>query len=254
MQQTHRRRFVLPLVFASLLASLVGNAGLALSLKDTFDKLHFVRNFPAGYAPQTHREPPAAGPSISFWGDSRAFLWDKSSWASQMSVDNRAHGGMTSSQLLYQLWSESARHTDYAVVQVGINDLHPLGALAPYKAQILAQLKRNIVAARDALLARSDVVVLTTLFPPGPVPVVRRVAWDPETLRYVDEINDVIRSATDGERVLLLDAHRLLVSPDARLAARYVNDDFFLHVNRDAYDLLNRHLGQLLERRPSGHK
>jgi lysophospholipase L1-like esterase len=251
MHKTPRSKLVRLAVLVSLLASLVGNVGLALALKDAFDRLHFVRNFPAGYAPQTSPESPAAGRSISFWGDSRAFLWDMSTWSRQMAVDNRAHGGMTSSQLVHQLWSESAPRTDYAVVQVGINDLHPLGALVPYKAQILAQLKRNVLAVRDALLARSEIVVLTTLFPPAHVPMARRMAWDPETLRYVDDINDVIRGATDDQRVLLLDAHRLLVGPDAYLAARYVDDDFFLHVNRDAYDLLNQQLGPLLERHPS---
>jgi lysophospholipase L1-like esterase len=246
MQSTHRRKLVRLAVLAALLASLVGNAGFALLLKDAFDRLHFVRNFPAGYPPQPRTQAPAAGHSIAFWGDSRAFLWDMSPWSSRMSVDNRAHGGMTSSQLVYQLWSESAQRTDYAVLQIGINDLHPLGALEPYKAQILAQLKRNVLIARDALLARSEIVVLTTLFPPAQVPLVRRMAWDSETLRHIDDINDLIRGAADGRRVLLLDAHRLLAGTDARLAARYVDDDFFLHVNRDAYELLNQQLGQLL--------
>ena len=164
------------------------------------------------------------------------------------SVINFAHGGQTSSQLLLQLQTTAAVRTDVAVVQIGINDLHPLGALTDAREQILARLRANILDIRRLLLERSDVVVMTTIFPPGPVPILRRHAWDPQTPRYVQDINQVIREATDDKRVVLLDAYALLVDGDAQLAGRDADDDFFLHVNPGAYARLNDRLQQILAR------
>jgi hypothetical protein len=131
-------------------------------------------------------------------------------------------------------------------VQIGINDLHPLGALSRNKREILQALDSNIVAIRDALLARSDTVILTTIVPPGQVPWIRRFAWDPSTLQYVREANDVVRRSAAHERVRLLDAHAALADPAARLAEKFTDPDFFLHVNPAGYDRLNAELERIV--------
>jgi hypothetical protein len=240
------------LVTLILAASVAGNLLLLRALQDSFAKLHFSRVFPLGFAAEG--QAPGTGASgraaITFWGDSRSLLWDKTPLAAGFEVLSFAHGSQTSNQLVLQLQTQPAVHTEYAIAQIGINDLHPLGALRAEKQEILQRLRQNILTIRAALLARSDIVILTTVFPPGQVPIYRRTVWDPETLQYVREINEMIRAATDNDRVILLDAHAMLSDPDSYLSRRYIDDDFFLHVNREAYARLNAELQQLLARHP----
>jgi GDSL-like Lipase/Acylhydrolase family len=239
-------------------ASLVGNLFLASALLDSFVKLHFSRVFPLGYVPDDAQLPFAirSRESVAFWGDSRSFFWDKTALSKQWAILNFAHGAKTSSQLRLELETAPPPpvSTAYSVVQVGINDLHPLGALGPQKQQILERLRLNIVAIRDALLTRSDIVVLTTIFPPGRVPLLRRSVWDPSTLEYIRQINEVIRRAADGKRVILLDAHALLSDADSYLSVQYVDDDFFLHVNLRGYTRLNAALQQVFAQYPPRNK
>ena len=232
-----------------LVVSLSINLVLAMALHESFAKLQYSRVFPLGIA-GANRPPignPATGRSISFWGDSRSSMWDKAALGRDWLVHDFAHGGMTSSQLVLQLQTQTLVRGQFTVVQVGINDLHPLGVLVAQKQEVIERLRRNILLVRDALLARYDVVVLTTLFPPAHVPLVRRLAWDSDTLQYVRDFNEAVRQAADGERVLLFDAHALLSEPDGYLSPRYVDEDFFLHVNRAAYARLNDQLRRLVE-------
>lgn len=250
METRQRPRRALWALGILLAASMALNVALAAALQLSFAKIHFGRIFPLGFVPQTRPEPaPAPGQaSITFWGDSRAQMWDKAALAASMSVDSDAHGSMTSTQLLLQLAITPVRRSDFALVQIGINDLHPLGALGPEKQKALEALRSNIPRLRDRLLERSDVVVLTTIFPPGTVPLARRLSWDPATLEHIDEVNRIIRASADGQRVIVLDAHALLAGPDALMPDRYGDGDFFLHVNREAYAVLNEKLLELLAR------
>jgi lysophospholipase L1-like esterase len=253
MHPSHRRKLAYGLASLLFVASLGVNFVLALAVYDAFAKIQFGRIFPLGYTPE---ETPLANsattsPSISFWGDSRAYLWEKSALRDILTVHDYTHGAITSSQLVLQLRTQPVVPSDYAVVQIGINDLHPLGALGGYNAQIRNQLKQNVLAIRDALLERSKIIVLTTVFPPAHVPLLRRAAWDPRTLQYVHEINEVLRQATDGKRVILLDANALLSDADSFLASQFVDSDFFLHVNPQAYSRLNERLRRIvLEHKP----
>ncbi|TMH33246.1 MAG: SGNH/GDSL hydrolase family protein [Betaproteobacteria bacterium] len=256
MASSHRLKLAYGLAFLILLLSLATNIVLGKALYEAFAKIQFGRIFPLGYIPEDRplSNSSAHGPSISFWGDSRALLWDKSALTDILTVHDYTHGGITSSQLLLQLRTQPTVRTDYAVVQIGINDLHPLGALGPYNEEIRDQLKNNVLSVRDALLERSKVIVLTTLFPPGHVPLSRRLAWDPATLQYVHEVNEVLNQTTDGRRVVLLDAYTLLSGADSYLADQFIDSDFFLHVNREAYSRLNARLRQIvLEYQPLPH-
>ena len=232
-----------------LAASLGMNLLLTRALYDSFTKLQFSRIFPLGYASEPERALAVTGsagqPSIAFWGDSRAYMWDFNSLAGHWTILNLAHGGQTSSQVRLQLAAAPTTRTNCAVLQVGINDLHPLGALEGHKQAILAGLRGNLLALRDALSARTDRLILTTIFPPAHVPLVRRFTWDPHTLQTIATVNRFIRDAADGDRVRLLDANALLRDSDGYLLARYVDPDFFLHLNQAGYERLNPELSRL---------
>ena len=231
-----------------LLTSLAANAWLLGQAREGFAKLHFVRVFPLGFV-QPRAEPAPSTPTsvaIVVRGDSRA-----ADWAAQLSerrsdVLNRAHGAQTSMQALLQLRSEPPLAAQVTVLQVGINDLHPLGTMPRLRERVTQQLHGNLRAMRDELLARSRTVVLSTIVPPGPVPWDRRFDWDPATLDEVRAANQTLRALADGDRVLLLDAAALLADERGLLDPRHVSPDFFLHLNEGAYALLNAELDRLL--------
>jgi len=243
---TMSRRWLLPAVAVGLVASLALNVLLAREVRDSFVALQLARVFPLGYTLEPPRPDIAGTPeSVVFYGDSRASAWSEVGLTGGRRSENRAHGAQTASQTLLQLQTAPAVRSGVAIVQVGINDLHPLGAMPAHKDEILRRLRATIPQIRDRLLERSDLVVLTTLFPPGPVPWSRIHAWDPETLRYIGDINATIRRAAENDHVVLLDAHALLAGPDAYLQSAY-RDPFFLHVNGAAYARLNAELASLM--------
>jgi len=236
----------------ALAISVCANVLLLRGLDSAFGSLQFVRVFPLGYAADDRASRAGtAAPWIAFWGDSRALGWAKSAAIPSSDTLNAAHGGQTSSQLLLQLRTVPTPRAAVAVVQIGINDLHPLGALAPHRELVLKRLRDNLVDIRDLLRARADTVVLTTVIPPAAVPLARRHAWDPQTEQILLAVNEQIRQLSDGHHVLVLDAHSLLVGPEGKIQKRFEDPDFFLHVNAEAYRVLNEKLLALVPRRRS---
>jgi hypothetical protein len=245
---------LVPWLVVLLLASLAANAALLFATQSSFAKLHFARIFPLGYSEADPQDAPAFQenrPSVAYWGDSRAYSWALAADSQRWVPVNFAHGSQTSSQTLLQLQSRPVVRTSHALVQIGINDLHPLGALPGHQAQITGRLQANIRAIRDALLQRSEVVIFTTIFPPAPPPLIRRPNWDGATLGHIERANELIRGLADGRRVLVLDAHALLRGSGAHIDPGYEDPDFFLHVNPAAYARLNAQLQQLIARHPA---
>ena len=87
-------------------------------------------------------------------------------------------------------------------------------------------------------------VILTTIFPTGPVSLARRMQWSAEIDRAVEEVNEDLR-ALASEKVIVLDAYSVLQS------GGHVPGDLAvdtLHMNGKAYERLNGELAKLLER------
>jgi len=161
-------------------------------------------------------------------------------------VHDLAHGSITSGQLVLELQTQAPVPTDYAVVQIGINDLHPLARSARRSSRSSTGSGRTSCSSGDALLARSKVVVLTTLFRPVACPC---RAASPGTRQPCNTCATSTKSYArppTASAVILLDAHALLSDADSYLADRFVDSDFFLHVNGEAYSRLNERLRQLV--------
>jgi hypothetical protein len=232
---------------ALLLASVALNVILAYGLAQSFAKLHFSRVFPLGYVDQMqHAASAVDAPSVAIYGDSRALMWRTTALPANYRLLNAGHGGQTSRQLLLQLEGAGAVRTTWSVVQTGINDLHPLGALPAHREAIVAGLARNLAAVTDKLLERSDFVVVTTILPPARVPLLRRIFWDQDTLACIAAANAVIRQLGSRSRVFVLDASAALSDPSAYLDPRYADRDFFLHINEQGYAVLNRELSRIV--------
>ena len=87
-------------------------------------------------------------------------------------------------------------------------------------------------------------VVVTTIFPTGPVSLVRRMQWSPAIDQAVAEVNEDLKSLA-SEKVVVFDAYSVLQS------GGHVPGDLAvdtLHVNGKAYEKLNGELVKLLER------
>ncbi|HKS58878.1 MAG TPA: SGNH/GDSL hydrolase family protein [Steroidobacteraceae bacterium] len=251
-----RRQVVRAALAALLLASVALNVVLIYSLIDAFRSVQVARIFPLGFAEDSQRSEPerAAGdgrPVFELIGDSRAYLWQTNSWNKSFRVVNHAHGGQTSRQVLLQLREMPRIAVAVSVVQVGINDLHPLGVMPEDADRVVAALQENLREIVAALLARSDVVVVTTIFPAGEVPLRRQLVWSEATRARIVEVNAALAAlAASSDRVIVLDAYSLLRSQDQdQLRAQYADHDFFLHVNAAAYATLNEELAKLLRMR-----
>lgn len=239
----------LPLLVAAGLLSACLNVVLLVELREAFQKLQLVRVFPMGFVPDIDaltggRE---VSVSLSIWGDSRALAWSTSLAGSFQGATSFAHGGVTTSQLLIQLKTEPVVVSDIAVVQIGINDLHPLGVLQTERPEMLRQLERNLREIRDILHMRSRVLVFSTILPPDHVPLYRRMGWASDTIGQLETANRLISDFARKNEAIILDANRLLAASDSFLDPRFRIPGSFLHVNDDAYALLTQELKRLLE-------
>lgn len=244
------RRFGFIICLGLLLASLGANIVFIKTSIRLFKKLQLSRIYPVGYirndtAPDINASTArSTREKLLFLGDSRIEMWDRSAFsANKYIVKNIGHGGQTSAQVLMQLQTEMIPEFDWAIVQVGINDIHPLGAFAGLKRDILRNLNSNIADITKILTADNGKVILTTIFPPSKPPLNRRLFWDEKTRDIIKQVNLFLKETEiRGETVFVVDAHRLLADDTGWLDTRYRDSDFFLHVNPSAYTMLNQEI------------
>jgi lysophospholipase L1-like esterase len=184
-----------------------------------------------------------AGHSLVFFGDSRA-----ASWPAPQVTDNAFINRGIASQTSLQVRERFAAHVrslkpDVVVVQVGVNDLKTIALFPERRDAIVADCKRNI---RDIVAAARDVgstVIVTTIFPVGEVPLVRRPFWSETIAGAILEVNTDIKGLAD-KRTLVFDAFALLVDDRGLMARQYSADE--LHINGQGYAVLNQSLVRIL--------
>jgi lysophospholipase L1-like esterase len=258
-----RRRFLRPFLLALVLlafaCSVVCNVILYQRLNENYRTLNEVQLDPYGLKhPDFPGDPPAPAsdadgplPVVVFCGDSRARQWPAPRAAGWRFV-NRGVGGQTTEQLRGRFDAHVASLSPrVVVVQGGVNDLKAIPLFPHRRDRIVADCKANLreIVSR-ARAGGATTVIVTTVFPTGPVPLERRAVWSPEIERAVEEVNDDLRrSATDG--VLVLDAWKLLTH-SGRLRADYAADT--LHLTPRAYDVLNAELEKVLRSLPDASR
>jgi lysophospholipase L1-like esterase len=133
-------------------------------------------------------------------------------------------------------------HPKIIIVQVGINELKTIPLFPHRKDAIISNCKANI----QQIVARSvnsgATVILTTIFPIGPVPLTRQLFWSPAIAQAVLEVNAYI-SSLKANNILILDAYSLLVEK-GQVKSNYVRDT--LHLNERGYKVLNQELTKIL--------
>ena len=239
------RKASLALSLLLLSGSVLLNILLFRFAVDYYRQLNAVRLSPLGLTQYPVAPVPAATdePRIIFLGDSQATEWPAPAIPG-VQFSNRGIGAQTSAQVLLRYEAHVAPlQPDVVILQVGINDLKTIPLFPERQAQIIADCQRNIAAIVARAQADSAVVVLSTVFPAGDVPLQRRPFWSAAVDSAIVEVNAFLQTmATD--HVLVFDSFALLADDEGGLANEYSRDE--LHLNSAGYDRLNEVLGPLL--------
>lgn len=180
--------------------------------------------------------------TVVFFGDSRAEMWLAPS-IKGFSFVNRGIGTQTSAQVLGRFEQHILPlRPKIVVLQVGINDLKTIPLFPEQKAAIISNCKSNIQKLVTGSLNSGATVILTTIFPIGPVPITRQPFWSPEIGVAVKEVNAYLYSLK-ANNVLILDAYSLL-GKNGQVRSSYVYDT--LHLNEKGYQKLNQELTKML--------
>lgn len=236
--------------FAALLVSLVSitlNIILYSQLKRYYTYLYAVELDPLGlayYGDAQALPPVQGGQTVVFFGDSRAAQWSEPTLPG-FTFSNRGIGNQTTAQVLNRFEEHIVPlHPDVIILQVGINDLKTIPLFPGRKAEIISNCKENIRRIVERSLETGSIVVITTIFPIGEVPLQRRLVWSNDIEAARGEVNEYINDLA-GENVFIFDSAALLSDANGKIKPEYGYDT--LHLNPAGYNVLNLELIKLLE-------
>lgn len=241
-------RLFLLLCIISLMVSLAFNFLLFFRAKYYYLKLNSTNLDPFGLQAFSAKTLPPVDAATStatvvLFGDSRAEMWRVLPNFKEFSFVNRGVDTQTSAQVLGRFDKHVAPlDPTIVIVQVGINDLKTIALFPEQKAAIIANCKANIQQIVERSVNSGATVILTTIFPIGPVPLIRQPFWSPDIAQAVLEVNDYLYSLKTKD-VLILDTYSLLAE-NGRTKSDYVYDT--LHFNERAYKMLNQELTKVL--------
>lgn len=249
MKSNRRLRLITGLLSAILLISIASNYFLFSRGKQYYLRLNETRLHPLGlhyYSTnpnqRDHTDPERT--TVVFFGDSRAAGWLSPNDFNQFEFINRGIGAQTSAQAIHRFdYHIRPLQPQIIVVQVGINDLKTIPLFPDRKEFIIDDCQENIRQIVGRATDLDTIVILTTIFPLGKVPIERRLFWSEDVALAVDETNAYIRSL-ERENVIVLDAFSILADEEGITRAEYSRD--LLHINTSGYEALNDELTQVL--------
>lgn len=180
---------------------------------------------------------------VTFFGDSRAASWPAPE-VDAFEFVNRGIGAQTSEQAALRFdYHVKPLHPVVVVVQVGVNDLKTIPLFPERKESIVSDCKNNIRQIVERSTDLGAVVVVSTIFPVGEVPIERRLFWSDEVALAIDEVNVYIRSL-EREGAIVLDAYSILADENGVTDSGCSRD--LLHLNDAGYARLNNELVHVL--------
>ena len=182
---------------------------------------------------------------VVFLGDSRAYDWPAPLEGSdRFEFVNRGIGAQTTAQIFGRFEEDVAGlNPGVVIIQMGINDLKTIALFPERRDAIVAECEANIAATVRKSRESGAVVILTTIFPLGEVPLERRLFWSPDVGDGVEKVNDYIR-LLDGEGVIVFDAAAILADGNGQVRDEYSHD--LLHLAPAGYEALNERLESIL--------
>jgi lysophospholipase L1-like esterase len=181
---------------------------------------------------------------VVFFGDSRAKAWIPPKISGYEFI-NRGISSQTSVQVI-QRFTQDVRplQPKVIIIQVGINDLKTIALFPDRKASIVANCRSNIEKIVKESRESGAIVILTTIFPVGDVPLERRPFWSDEVGQAVKDMNTYLTTLA-GDRIIVFDAFSLLADRQGMMMSEYQIDE--LHLNVKGYEILNQGLVKQLE-------
>lgn len=232
-------------VLSLLGGSIVLNIVLFNQAKKYYLELNQTRLDPIGlsYYPALRKTVKKLSPVV-FFGDSRAENWQPPNLNSYEFI-NRGISSQTSVQAI-QRFAQHVRplHHKVVIIQVGINDLKAIALFPERKAEIVAACRSNIEQIVKESKSWGTIVILTTIFPVGEVPLQRRPFWSDEIGQAVKDMNQYLATLA-SDRVIVLDAFSMLADSQGMLLPTYQADE--LHLNKQGYLMLNQALTKQLK-------
>lgn len=178
--------------------------------------------------------------NVIFFGDSRAFRWITPTDYDNFNFINRGISGQTTVQVLGRLNQHiKPLSPDIVIIQVGVNDLKNIPLFPEKKEIIISECQSNIEQIVRQSRQVGAVVILTTIFPIGEVPLKRKLVWSPDVAIGIKEVNDFIYSL-ENKDVIIFDTTEILANEQGKVRREYRID--LLHINRVGYDALNENL------------
>jgi len=242
------KKIIFSAVFLVLALSILLNVGLCSQLRKYYTLLYAVELDPLGLGifqdPPSQETPDENLQTVVFFGDSRAAQWPTPNVDGFWFI-NRGIGNQTSAQIVSRFDVHiRPLQPDIVVLQFCINDLKTIPLFPERKRQIILNCEANIQRMVQQSLDMDAIVVLSTVFPAGKVPLARRLVWSDDIGKSVEEVNAFIQ-ALSREGVIIFDAAKILSDDTGKLKQQYSFDT--LHLNEQGYQALNAEFIKILE-------
>ncbi len=180
---------------------------------------------------------------VVFFGDSRAASWIAPN-LNQYEFINLGIGSQTSVQTFQRFtYHVSSLKPKIIIIQVGVNDLKTIALFPERRNAIVANCQANIKRIVDESRNLGAVVIVTTIFPVGEVPLERKPFWSDDISRAIKEVNAYIATLAE-EKIIVFDTFPILGDIQGMILPKYSSDE--LHLNAQGYEILNQNLSQIL--------
>ncbi|MDQ8180220.1 GDSL-type esterase/lipase family protein [Pelagicoccus sp. SDUM812005] len=233
------------LLALALLASLAGNYFLFQKAILFYAREAQVRIEPISdrYAEENAhlRAQEKSKPRIVMFGESRCGMWrayPASNWG-DIEIVNRGIGGETTPQIIRRLEDDVlSLDPDVVILQMGDNDLKTMAVLPGTRERTIEQTYDNITAIAKRLSENGIQVIITTIFPPAPIELLRAPLWSDEVNEAIDIVNQRLL-AFSYPRVEIANCDPIL-RDGKYIKAEYSIDT--LHLKKAGYQALNQGL------------
>jgi lysophospholipase L1-like esterase len=180
---------------------------------------------------------------VVFFGDSRAASWIAPK-IDRYEFINRGISSQTSAQTIDRFSAHvRSLKPDLVIVQVGVNDLKTIALFPERKQEIVANCQANIKRIIQESRKLGAVVMVTTIFPAGEVPLERKPFWSDKIGLAIKEVNTYITTLAD-DKTIVFDTYSLLADRRGLMLPQYRLDE--LHFNKQGYTILNQELSRQL--------
>jgi len=198
-----------------------------------------LNNYPTNLKQLTNTNPTR----VVFFGDSRAASWTSPN-ISEYEFINRGISSQTSVQAIERFaYHVSSLKPNIVIIQVGVNDLKTIPLFPERRNAIVANCQANIKRIVEESRNLGAVVIVTTIFPVGEVPLQRKPFWSDDISRAIKEVNAYIATLA-GDKIIVFDTFPILGDSQGMILPKYRADE--LHLNAQGYAILNQNISQLL--------